>query len=110
GKRHTPDDVELGPVDVVWSMKVFYESEGSRTDSVGAVSPTGFFVPAANSPANNFDVWVIAAAGTEKDKNGEPLVGKSYLVVTVPYYTFNGRRYVRDLDRWVDDGPAQPIR
>jgi len=28
------------------------------------------------------------------------------MVVTLPTYTFNGRRYVRDLDRWVDDGPV----
>jgi len=110
GKRRTADDVELGPVDVTWSMRVFYESEGSRTDSVGTVGPTGLFIPAADSPENNFDVWVIADARTEKDSDGKPLVGKSYLVVTVPVYTFNGRRYVRDLDRWVDDGPARPVQ
>jgi hypothetical protein len=40
------------------------------------------------------------------DQNGQPLVGKSYLVVTVPTYTFNGREYVRELGRWVDNGPA----
>jgi quinohemoprotein amine dehydrogenase len=110
GKRHTDDDVELGPVDVTWSMKVFYESEGTRTDPVGSVSPTGLFTPAADSPNTNFDVWVIAEAKTEKDTDGKPLVGKAYLVVTVAAYTFNGRRYVRDLDRWVDDGPARPVR
>jgi quinohemoprotein amine dehydrogenase len=110
GKRRTADDVELGPVDVTWSMRVFYESEGSRTDSVGTVGPMGLFIPAADSPENNFDVWVIADARTEKDSDGKPLVGKSYLVVTVPVYTFNGRRYVRDLDRWVDDGPARPVQ
>ena len=109
-KRHTDDDVELGPVDVTWSMKVFYESEGTRTDPVGSVSPTGLFTPAADSPNTNFDVWVIAQAKTEKDTDGKPLVGKAYLVVTVAAYTFNGRRYVRDLDRWVDDGPARPVR
>jgi quinohemoprotein amine dehydrogenase len=110
GKRHTADDVELGPVDVTWSMKLFYESEGTRTDPVGSVSPMGLFTPAADSPNTNFDVWVIAEARTEKDGDGKPLVGKSYLVVTVAAYTFNGRRYVRDLDRWVDDGPARPVR
>jgi quinohemoprotein amine dehydrogenase len=110
GKRHTADDVELGPVDVTWSMKVFYESEGTRTDSVGSVSSSGLFVPVGDSPNNNFDVWVIAEARTEKDTDGEPLVGKSYLVVTVPVYTFNGRRYVRDLDRWVDEGPARLVQ
>jgi hypothetical protein len=107
GKRYTADDVELGPVDVAWSTKVFYTGEGSSADFVGSVSPTGLYTPADKSPENNFDVWAIATAKNEKDKNGKPLVGKSYLVVTVPMYTFNGRRYVRDLDRWIDDGPAQ---
>ena len=109
GKRHSDDDIELGPVDVTWSMKIFYESEG-QTDSVGVVSPTGLFVPAADSPKNNFDVWVIAQAKAHKDPDGQPLVGKAYLVVTVPFYTFNGRRYVRDLDRWIDDGPVGPAQ
>jgi hypothetical protein len=66
------------------------------------VSPTGFFTPAAHSPGTNYDVWVIAT--TRNDK--KPLVGKSYVVVTVPSYTFLGHRYVRDLDRWIDDGKA----
>jgi quinohemoprotein amine dehydrogenase len=114
GKPHTADDVELGrvdPNDVTWSMEVFYEAPNASTAFVGTISPTGLFTPADASPNNNFDVWVIATAKSEakidKDKNGRPLVGKAYLVVTVPMYTLNGRRYVRDLDRWVDDGPAQ---
>lgn len=110
GKRHTDDDVELGPIDVTWSMKIFYESEGTRTDPVGSVSPTGLFMPAGTSPNNNFDVWVIADARTEKDKDNRPLQGKAYLVVTVPVYVFGGRRYVREFDRWVDDGPARPVQ
>jgi quinohemoprotein amine dehydrogenase len=108
GKRHTDDDVELGPVDATWSMKIFYESEDARTDLVGSVSPSGFFTPALDSPQNNFDVWVVAEAKTDRDQDGQPLVGKAYLVITVPFYVFNGRRYVRDLDHWVDDGPAMP--
>jgi quinohemoprotein amine dehydrogenase len=110
GKPHTADDVKLGPLsphDVTWSMEVFYAAPGSGTDFVGKVSHTGLFAPAINSPNNNFDVWVVATAKNNKDKNGRPLVGKSYMVVTVPMYTLNGRRYVRDLDRWIDDGPAQ---
>ena len=107
GKPHTADDVELGPVDVTWSMEIFYAPEGSSTDFVGKISPGGFFTPATDSPNNNYDLWMIAAARSEKDKDGKPLVGKAYLVVTVPSYTFEGRQYVRDLDRWVDDGPAR---
>ena len=110
GKRHTDDDVELGPIDVTWSMKIFYESEGNGTDPVGSVSPTGLFIPAGNNPNNNFDVWVLADAKTEKDKEGKPLEGKAYLVVTVPVYIFGGRRYVREFDRWIDDGPARPVQ
>ena len=110
GKSHTADDVELGPVDVTWSIEVFYATEGSSTDFVGKVSSTGFFAPAAESANNNYDVWVVATATNEKNKDGKPLVGKSFLVVTVPSYTFDGRQYVRDLDRWVDDGPARASR
>ena len=106
GKLHTADDVELGPVDVTWSLEVFYAADGSSTDVVGKVSPTGLLTPASPSPGNNFDVWVVATARNENGQNGKPLVGKGYLVVTVPAYTFNGRRYVRDLNNWIDDGPV----
>jgi quinohemoprotein amine dehydrogenase len=106
GKSHTTDDVPLGPVEVAWSVEVFRAAEGSNSASVGTISPLGLFTPADANPNANFDVWAIATAKNEKDANGAPLVGKSYLVVTVPTYVFNGRRYVRDLDRWVDDGPA----
>jgi quinohemoprotein amine dehydrogenase len=114
GKPHTADDVELGPLgprgpkdEVAWSLEVFYSAPGSSADFVGQISPTGFFTPALSNPNNNFDVWVIATAKSKKGANGRPLIGKGYLVVTVPSYTFGGHRYVRDLDRWVDDGAAQ---
>ncbi len=110
GKLHTADDVDLGAVDVVWSVEVFHEAPGGNSDFVGTVSPAGLFSPAAVNPNGNFDVWVIATAVSEKDLKGEPLTDKCYLVVTVPTYTFNGRKYVRDLDRWADDGPASGAR
>ena len=106
GKRYTDDDIELGPIDVTWALKVFYSQDGASADLVGQISSGGLFIPASKSPGTNFDVWVIATAADEKDAGGKPLVGKSYMVVTVPYYVFKGRRYVRDLERWVDDGPA----
>ena len=106
GKLHTADDVELGPLEAAWSLEVFYAADGTRSDLVGAVSPTGFLTPASPSPGNNFDVWVVATAKNEKDQNDRPLIGKAYVVVTVPAYTFNGRRYVRDLNKWIDDGPV----
>ena len=106
GKLHTGDDLELGPVDAAWAVEVFHSPPGSRADFVGAMTPEGLLVPAARNPGNNFDVWVIATARSEVDLSGKPLVGKAYVVVTIPTYSMNGRQYVRDLDRWVDIGPA----
>ena len=102
GKLHTADDLELGPVQVAWSMEVFYETDPNKQERVGTVSPTGFFLPAAENPGTNVDVWIVATATTEKGQDGKPLVGKGYLVVTVPTYTFEGRTYVRELGRWVE--------
>jgi quinohemoprotein amine dehydrogenase len=107
GRSHTADDVALGPVDVAWTIQIFHAAEGSNSDSVGTINASGLFTPANVNPNVNFDVWAIATARNEKNQNAAPLVGKSYMVVTVPTYTFNGRRYVRDLDQWVDDGPAR---
>jgi quinohemoprotein amine dehydrogenase len=104
GKLHTDDDLELGTVDVRWSVEVFYAVDSSGNDKIGRVSPAGLFFPAAESPGINYDIWVIATATHETNKEGQPLVGKGYVVVTVPEYTFNGRRYVRDLDRWIEEG------
>jgi len=95
GTPHTADDVELGPVDVSWSVQEFYSVYGDDDkEFVGALSPAGFFSPSSDGPnpqrkfsRNNYgDVWVVATAKDEKDKEGKPLAGKSYLVVTVPAY------------------------
>jgi len=95
GKLHTADDVELGPIDVTWSVEEFYAVYGDDDkEFVGSLSPTGFFTPASDGPnpqrkfsRNNYgDVWVVATAKNEKDKDGRPMAGKSYLVVTVPAY------------------------
>ncbi|HTC36208.1 MAG TPA: quinohemoprotein amine dehydrogenase subunit alpha [Bryobacteraceae bacterium] len=95
GKLHTADDVELGPIDANWTVEEFYSSYGDDDkEFVGSLSNTGLFSPASDGPnpqrkfsRNNYgDVWVVATAKNEKDKDGKPLVGKSYLVVTVPTY------------------------
>jgi quinohemoprotein amine dehydrogenase len=95
GKLHTADDVELGPVDVTWSMEEFIAAYGDDDKNfVGTLSPTGLFKPSADGPnpkrqfsRNNYgDVWIVATAKSDKGKDGRPLVGKSYLVVTVPQY------------------------
>ena len=95
GKPHTADDVELGPIDVSWSMEEFYATYGDDDrEFVGSLSEAGLFTPSSDGPnpqrkfsRNNYgDVWVVATAKNEKDTDGKPLIGKSYLVVTVPTY------------------------
>jgi quinohemoprotein amine dehydrogenase len=95
GKLHTADDVELGPIDVTWSIEEFYSTyNDDDKEFVGSLSSTGFFTPASDGPnpqrrfsRNNYgDVWVVATAKNERDKDGKPLLDKSYLVVTVPAY------------------------
>jgi quinohemoprotein amine dehydrogenase len=95
GKPHTADDIELGPIDANWSVEEFYSTYGDDDrEFVGSLSNTGLFTPSSDGPnpqrkfsRNNYgDVWVVATAKNEKDKDGKPLVGKSYLVVTVPTY------------------------
>jgi quinohemoprotein amine dehydrogenase len=95
GKPHTADDVELGVVDSIFTSEEFYAVYGDDDkEFVGSLSSSGFFTPASDGPnpqrkssRNNYgDIWVVATAKSEMDKDGKPLVGKSYLVVTVPMY------------------------
>lgn len=95
GKPRTADDVELGPVDVTWSVEEFTTVFGDDDkEFVGSLGSQGLFTPNIDGPnpqrkfgRNNYgDVWVVATSKSEKDKDGKPLIGKSYLVVTVPTY------------------------
>jgi quinohemoprotein amine dehydrogenase len=95
GKNYTADDVELGAIDVTWKVEEFMAVYGDDDkDFVGTLNDSGFFVPASDGPnpkrkfmRNNYgDIWVVATAKNEKDKDGNPFVGRSYLVVTVPTY------------------------
>ncbi len=95
GKLHTADDVEIGPVDVTWSMEEFFAVFGDDDrEFVGTMSATGLFTPNIDGPnpqrkfsRNNYgDVWAVATSVKDKDKEGKPLQGRSYLVVTVPSY------------------------
>jgi len=95
GKLRSADDVELGPVDVTWSVEEYLSVYGDDDkEFVGTLSPMGLFTPALDGPnpkrkfgRNNYgDVWVVATAKNEKDKDDKPLTGRSYLVVTVPTY------------------------
>ena len=94
-KPNTADDVELGPIDVTWSIAEFYEMFGDDDKQfVGTISPTGLFTPALDGPNperkqmrdNDGTVWAVATAKNEKDANGQPLTARSYLVVAVPLY------------------------
>jgi quinohemoprotein amine dehydrogenase len=95
GKPHTSDDIELGPLEVTWSVEEFYSVFGDDDkEFVGTLNGNGLFTPSLDGPnpqrkfsRNNYgNVWAVATAKNEKDKDGKPLVGKSYLVVTVPTY------------------------
>jgi len=95
GKPHTADDVELGPVDVTWSVEEFYAVFGDDDkEFVGTLNSSGLFTPGLDGPnpqrkfsRNNYgDIWVVATAKNEKDQEGKPLAAKSYLVVSVPMY------------------------
>jgi quinohemoprotein amine dehydrogenase len=95
GKPNTPDDVELGPVDVTWSVEEFHEMFGDDDkEFVGTLDQNGLFTPALDGPnpqrkqmRNNYGtVWVVATAKNEKDQTGQPLTGRSYLVVSPPLY------------------------
>src|SRR5581483_10742764 len=84
GKPHTSDDLELGPVDAAWSIEIFYSVDTSRDDAVGTGASGGLFTLAVTGPGGNYDVWVIATSSGEKNRTGGPLIGKGYLVVTIP--------------------------
>ena len=95
GKARTADDIELGPIDAAWSIEEFMAVMGDDDkEFVGSLDSKGLFTPNIDGPnpqrkfgRNNYgDVWAVATAKNEKDKDGKPLVGRSYLVVTVPTY------------------------
>jgi len=95
GKPRTADDFEIGPIEVSWSLEEFMAVMGDDDkEFVGSLGTNGLFTPNIDGPnpqrkfgRNNYgDVWAVATAKTEKDKDGKPLIGRSYLVVTVPTY------------------------
>jgi quinohemoprotein amine dehydrogenase len=99
GRADTPDDVELGLVDVAWTMEEFaatYNDDDIKF--VGALdAKSGRFTPAIDGPnparngqRNNVgDVWVVASYQTEAAGEKRPaatLRARSHLLVTVPLY------------------------
>jgi quinohemoprotein amine dehydrogenase len=94
GKPGTADDLELGLVDVKWSVEEYTATFGDDDmQFVGAIDQKGLFTPAVDGPnpkrsgnRNNIgDVWVVAelapTAGSPK-----PLRARAHLLVTVPVY------------------------
>jgi len=96
GKPDTADDLDLGVVDVEWSLE---EYAATFTDDdlkfVGKIDGTGLFTPAEDGPnparrlhANNVgDVWVVATLKTDVGSGASrPLRARAHLLVTVPLY------------------------
>jgi quinohemoprotein amine dehydrogenase len=94
GKAMTADDIPLGVVPATWKLEEFVASYGDDdVDFVGLLdSKTGLFTPASDGPnpkrrsmRNNYgDVWVVASYTPEGAS--KPVIGRSYLIVTVPQY------------------------
>jgi quinohemoprotein amine dehydrogenase len=94
GKPDTPDDLNLGPVDVMWSLEEYTATfADDDVQYVGTIDAHGLFTPSLDGPnpkrdgnRNNIgDVWVIAelAPGGGAAK---PLRARAHLLVTVPVY------------------------
>jgi quinohemoprotein amine dehydrogenase len=97
-RADTPDDIELGLVDVQWSIEEFtatYDDDDIKF--VGEIdAKTGRFTPNIDGPnpvrvgaRNNIgDVWVVArhAAEAVGDKPPSTHRARAHLLVTVPLY------------------------
>ncbi len=95
GKLKTADDLDLGPIDVAWSVEEFFAVFGDDDkEFVGTLDAQGLFTPNIDGPnpqrkfsRNNYgDIWAVATAVNNTDKDGKPLQAKAYLVVTIPTY------------------------
>ena len=98
GKPDTKDDLELGPVNVAWSVEEYTAIYGDDDKEwVGKIDDSGLFTPNVDGPnpkrkngGNNVgDVWVVAAyvpvrPGDKPDK--KTIRGRAHLLVTVPLY------------------------
>jgi quinohemoprotein amine dehydrogenase len=92
GKPDTKDDLNLGPIEVAWSVEEYTATfDDNDKDYVGTLDDNGLFTPNVDGPnpkrprnANNTgDVWVVAAY---KLPDGKVLRARAFLLVTVPLY------------------------
>lgn len=94
GESDTDDDLDLGLVDVTWTLEEYAATFGDDDIRyVGAIDPQGRFTPAEDGPnversgdRNNIgDVWVIATYAGNADDDAVPRA-RAHLLVTVPLY------------------------
>ena len=96
GKPDTADDLDLGIVNVRWSLEEYTATFGDDdVQYVGLLDERGLFTPNVDGPnpkragnRNNVgDVWVVAEliSGDARDMS-KPLRGRAQLLVTVPLY------------------------
>ena len=92
GKPETGDDLDLGFVDVTWSVEEYSAVfDDDDIEYVGSLDDDGLFHPAIDGPnpdrigqRNNVgDVWMVA---TWSGPGGEEVRGRAHLIVTVPLY------------------------
>ena len=92
GKPETDDDLNLGFVDVEWSMEEYSAIfDDDDIEYVGTLGADGLFQPALDGPnperdglRNNVgDVWAVA---TYRGPDGNEVRGRAHLIVTVPLY------------------------
>ncbi len=92
GKPETDDDLDLGFVDVEWSVEEYSAVfDDDDTEYVGTLDENGLFHPALDGPnpdreglRNNVgDVWTVA---TYRGPDGKEVRGRAHLIVTVPLY------------------------
>jgi len=96
GKPDTADDLNLGIVDVKWSVEEYPATWGDDDIQwVGSLDQNGFFTPNVDGPnpkrpgnRNNVgDVWVVAeATSADVRDTTKPLRARAHLLVTVPLY------------------------
>ena len=95
GKAGTPDDLNLGIVDVKWSVEEYTATFGDDDmQFVGTLDAAGLFTPNVDGPnpkrsgnRNNIgDVWVVAELAPTGGAAAKPLRARAHLLVTVPVY------------------------
>lgn len=95
GEPNTADDLNLGAVDVEWSIEEFPATYNDDDKNfVGSIDRNGLFTPAAEGPNperrrslnNHGDIWLVASYKPDAGKDAQPLKAKSFLIVSLPLY------------------------